>query len=158
MATLKEPVKIFIVQSLACRDTPQEVAELVKQEFKISIDRVQVAAYDPTKAAGKNLSKKFVELFHKTRADFDAGLIDIPIANKHYRLKQYQKQLERNAKNTVMSLKILEQAAKDCGGQFTNKQEITGAGGGPIQNENTVVVTATDEQVRQAINELESEY
>ncbi len=57
-----------------------------------------------------------------------------------------------------MSLKILEQAAKDCGGQFTNKQEITGAGGGPIQNENTVVVTATDEQVRQAINELESEY
>ncbi|HFI1121331.1 DUF2280 domain-containing protein, partial [Acinetobacter baumannii] len=29
MATLKEPVKIFIVQSLACRDTPQEVAELV---------------------------------------------------------------------------------------------------------------------------------
>lgn len=158
MATLKEPVKIFIVQSLACRDTPQEVAELVKQEFKISIDRVQVASYDPTKAAGKNLSKKFVELFHKTRADFDAGLIDIPIANKHYRLKQYQKQLERNVKNTVMSLKILEQAAKDCGGQFTNKQEITGAGGGPIQNENTVVVTATDEQVRQAINELESEY
>lgn len=158
MATLKEPVKMFIVQSLACRDTPQEVAELVKQEFKISIDRVQVAAYDPTKAAGKNLSKKFVELFHKTRADFDAGLIDIPIANKHYRLKQYQKQLERNVKNTVMSLKILEQAAKDCGGQFTNKQEITGAGGGPIQNENTVVITATDEQVRQAINELESEY
>ena len=34
MAALKEPVKIFIVQSLACRDTPQEVAELVKQEFK----------------------------------------------------------------------------------------------------------------------------
>ncbi|AVH48658.1 MULTISPECIES: DUF2280 domain-containing protein [Acinetobacter] len=158
MAALKEPVKIFIVQALACRDTPQEVADQVLQEFGVKIDRKQCQLYDPTKAAGKNLSKKFVDLFHKTRADFDAGLIDIPIANKHYRLKQYQKQLERNAKNTVMSLKILEQAAKDCGGQFTNKQEITGAGGGPIQNENTVVVTATDEQVRQAINELESEY
>ncbi|MDT1832986.1 DUF2280 domain-containing protein, partial [Acinetobacter baumannii] len=24
MAALKEPVKIFIVQALACRDTPQE--------------------------------------------------------------------------------------------------------------------------------------
>ena len=158
MAALKEPVKIFIVQALACRDTPQEVADQVLQEFGVKIDRKQCQLYDPTKAAGKNLSKKFVDLFHKTRDDFDAGLIDIPIANKHYRLKQYQKQLERNAKNTVMSLKILEQAAKDCGGQFTNKQEITGAGGGPIQNENTVVVTATDEQVRQAINELESEY
>ncbi|GIT83715.1 hypothetical protein DSM16313_14970 [Acinetobacter seohaensis] len=158
MAALKEPVKIFIVQALACRDTPQEVVDLVKQEYGIQISRSQCQAYDPTKYSGRNLSKKFVDLFNKTRADFDAGLIDIPIANKHYRLKQYQKQLERNAKNTVMSLKILEQAAKDCGGQFTNKQEITGAGGGPIQNKNTVVVTATDEQVRQAINELESEY
>ena len=83
MAALKEPVKIFIVQALACRDTPQEVADQVLQEFGVKIDRKQCQLYDPTKAAGKNLSKKFVELFHKTRADFDAGLIDIPIANKH---------------------------------------------------------------------------
>ncbi len=34
MAALKEPVKIFIVQALACRDTPQEVAEQVLQEFR----------------------------------------------------------------------------------------------------------------------------
>ena len=155
MATLKEPVKIFIVQALACRDTPQEVAELVKQEFKLSIDRVQVAAYDPTKAAGKKLSKKFVELFHKTRADFDAGLIDIPIAQKYYRLKQYQKQLERNAKNTVMSLKILEQAAKDVGGQFTNRQEITGKDGEALQ---TTVVHATQEQVEAAVKKAQEEY
>ena len=151
MATLKEPVKIFIVQSLACRDTPQEVAELVKQEFKISIDRVQVAAYDPTKAAGKNLSKKFVELFNKTRADFDSGLIDIPIANKHYRLKQYQKQLERNSKNVVMSLKILEQAAKDVGGQFTNRQEITGKDGKPIETINQNVPTDSYLKAREQV-------
>ena len=151
MATLKEPVKIFIVQSLACRDTPQEVADAVKQEFGIQIERQQVAAYDPTKSRGKDLSKKFVELFHKTRADFDAGLIDIPIANKHYRLKQYQKQLERNAKNTVMSLKILEQAAKDCGGQFTNKQEITGAGGGPIETINQNVSTESYLKAREQV-------
>ena len=132
MAALKEPVKIFIVQALACRDTPQEVAEAVKQEFKIELDRRQCASYDPTKPAGQNLSKKFVQLFNETREKFDAGLIDIPIANKHFRLKQYQKQLERNAKNTVMSLKILEQAAKDVGGQFTNRQELTGKNGEPL--------------------------
>lgn len=141
MATLKEPVKIFIVQALACRDTPQEVAEAVKQEFKIELDRRQCASYDPTKPAGQNLSKKFVQLFNETREKFDAGLIDIPIANKHFRLKQYQKQLERNAKNTVMSLKILEQAAKDVGGQFTNRQEITGKDGKPIETVNSSVPT-----------------
>ena len=155
MATLKEPVKIFIVQALACRDTPQEVAELVKQEFKISIDRIQVAAYDPTKQSGKNLSQKFVQLFNETREKFDAGLIDIPIANKHFRLKQYQKQLERNAKNTVMSLKILEQAAKDVGGQFTNRQEITGKDGEALQ---TTVVHATQDQVEAAVKKAQEEY
>ena len=141
MAALKEPVKFFIVQALACRDTPQEVVDLVSQEYGLKLDRKQVQSYDPTKAAGKNLSKKFIELFHKTRADFDAGLIDIPIAQKFYRLKQYQKQLERNAKNTVMSLKILEQAAKDVGGQFTNRQEITGKDGKPIETVNSNVPT-----------------
>lgn len=152
MATLKEPVKIFIIQSLACRDTPQEVADLVKQEFDLILDRSQVALYDPTKRRGKNLSKKYVQLFEKTRQDFDAGLIDIPIANKHYRLKQYQKQLERNAKNTVMSLKILEQAAKDVGGQFTNKTEVTS------EVTQTTVTQATPEQVEDAIRKAKEEY
>lgn len=155
MATLKEPVKIFIVQALACRDTPQEVAEAVKQEFKIELDRRQCASYDPTKPAGQNLSKKFVQLFEETRKKFDEGLIDIPIANKHFRLKQYQKQLERNAKNTVMSLKILEQAAKDVGGQFTNRQEITGKDGGPLQ---TTTVQATQEQINEAVRKAQEEY
>ena len=152
MATLKEPVKIFIVQSLACRDTPQEVADAVKQEFGIQIERQQVAAYDPTKSRGKDLSKKFVELFHKTRADFDAGLIDIPIAQKFYRLKHYQKQLERNLKNTVMSLKILEQAARDVGGQFTNKTEVTS------EVTQTTVTKATDEQINEAVRKAQEEY
>ena len=151
MAALKEPVKIFIVQALACRDTPQEVVDLVKQEYGIQISRSQCQAYDPTKYSGRNLSKKFVDLFNKTRADFDAGLIDIPIANKHYRLKQYQKQLERNAKNTVMSLKILEQAEKDCGGQFTNRQEITGKDGKPIKTINQHVSTDSYLKARERV-------
>ncbi|TCB71586.1 DUF2280 domain-containing protein [Acinetobacter sp. ANC 4216] len=152
MAALKEPVKIFIVQALACRDTPQEVADQVLQEFGVKIDRKQCQLYDPTKVAGKNLSKKFVDLFHKTRADFDAGLIDIPIAQKFYRLKHYQKQLERNLKNTVMSLKILEQAARDVGGQFTNKTEVTS------EVTQTTVTKATDEQINEAVRKAQEEY
>lgn len=135
MATLKEPVKIFIVQALACRDTPQEVVDLVKQEFGIEVNRMQCASYDPTKVAGKNLSKKFKELFEETRKKFDEGLIDIPIAQKFYRMKQYDKLLNKT-KNTVLALKIMEQAAKDSGGQFTNRQEHTGANGGAIKTEN----------------------
>ena len=151
MAALKEPVKIFIVQALACRDTPQEVVDLVKQEYGIQISRSQCQAYDPTKYSGRNLSKKFVELFHETREKFDAGLVDIPIAQKYYRLKQYQKHLEKNARNTVMSLSILKQAAQDLGGQFTNRQEITGKDGKAIETINQNVSTDSYLKARERV-------
>ncbi|MDC4950444.1 DUF2280 domain-containing protein [Acinetobacter baumannii] len=156
MAALKEPVKIFIVQSLACRDTPQEVVENVKQEFDVEISRSQCQAYDPTKYSGRNLSQKYVELFEKTREEFDKGLIDIPIASKYYRLKQYQKQLERT-RNVKTALKILEQAAKDIGGQFTNRQEITGKDGGAVQTVNSEIPVPMEDYLK-ARREVLDEY
>lgn len=156
MAALKEPVKIYIVQALACRDTPQEVVEQVKQEFGVDISRSQCECYDPTKYSGRNLSKKFVELFESTRERFDEGLIDIPIANKYYRLKQYQRQLDRT-RNVKTALKILEQAAKDIGGQFTNRQEITGKDGGPVQTVNSDVPVPMEEYLK-ARREVLDEY
>lgn len=156
MAALKEPVKIYIVQALACRDTPQEVVEQVKQEFGVDISRSQCECYDPTKYSGRNLSKKFVELFESTRDKFDEGLIDIPIVNKYYRLKQYQRQLDRT-RNVKTALKILEQAAKDIGGQFTNRQEITGKDGGPVQTVNSDVPVPMEEYLK-ARREVLDEY
>ncbi|MDC4281924.1 DUF2280 domain-containing protein [Acinetobacter baumannii] len=156
MAALKEPVKIFIVQSLACRDTPQEVVENVKQEFDVEISRSQCQAYDPTKYSGRNLSQKYVELFESTREKFDEGLIDIPIANKYYRLKQYQRQLEKT-RNVKTALKILEQAAKDIGGQFTNRQEITGKDGGPVQTVNSEIPVPMEDYLK-ARREVLDEY
>ncbi|RFS32197.1 DUF2280 domain-containing protein [Acinetobacter sp. SWAC5] len=132
MATLKEPVKMFIVQSLACRDTPQEVADLVKQEFDLILDRSQVALYDPTKQRGKNLSKKYVQLFEKTRQDFDAGLIDIPIANKFYRLKEIQKMYDDSGKNKIAKQKLLKLAHQETDGR-TIRQEHTGKDGADLE-------------------------
>jgi hypothetical protein len=132
MAALKEPVKIFIVQTLACRDTPQEVADLVKQEFGIEIDRQQCAAYDPTKRRGKNLSKKYVQLFEETREKFDAGLIDIPIANKFYRLKEIQKMYDDSGKNKMTKQRLLKLAHQETDGR-TIRQEHTGKDGADLE-------------------------
>lgn len=93
--------------------------------------------------------------FEATRKAFLEQPENIPISNLAVRLQRYEDGYQ-GTKNIVRRLKILEQAAKDMGGQFTNKQEITGANGGPIQNENTTYVTATKEQVRQVWDELES--
>ncbi|MEN1613625.1 DUF2280 domain-containing protein, partial [Pseudomonas aeruginosa] len=47
MATLNSDVKAFIVQALACFDTPSQVAESVKKEFGIEVSRQQIESHDP---------------------------------------------------------------------------------------------------------------
>jgi hypothetical protein len=110
MAALKEPVKIFIVQSLACFDTPQQVADAVKQRFGIELERQQCENYDPTKYGGRNLSKKLRELFERTRKDFKENIEDIPIANKAFHFKELQQMYGDYTKNKVMKAKVLKQA------------------------------------------------
>lgn len=110
MAALKEPVKIFIVQSLACFETPQQVADAVKQRFGIEIERQQCENYDPTKYAGRNLSKKLRDLFERTRKDFKENIENIPIANKAFHFKELQQMYGEYSKNKVMKAKVLKQA------------------------------------------------
>jgi len=116
MATLREPVKIFIVQSLACFETPQQVADAVKQEFGIEIERQQVSAYDPTKPTGKNLSKKLKDLFTRTREDFKSNIYDIPLANKAVRLNELQKMYVDWNKNKKMKQSVIKQIKDEMQG------------------------------------------
>lgn len=47
MAALSTEVKAFIVQSLACFESPTKVIELVKAEYGIDVSRQQVSQYTP---------------------------------------------------------------------------------------------------------------
>jgi hypothetical protein len=127
-------VKAFIVQALACYDTPSQVVDAVKEEFSIVVSRPQVQGYDPEKKQGSGLSKKWRDLFFETRKKFldDAG--SIPIANQTFRLRTLNRMLQKVEKsgNVMAVTQILEQAAKEVGGAFTNKRQLTGEGGGPI--------------------------
>lgn len=126
MAALKPDVKAFIIQSLACYDTPSQVVEAVQKEFGITITRQQAESHDPTKASGKTLAKKWVELFNATRERFQNEISDIPIANKAYRLRVLQRMstTAENMKNLGMTAQLLEQAAKEVGDVYTNKQKV----------------------------------
>ncbi|MCP1511831.1 hypothetical protein OKW09_002945 [Pseudomonas rhodesiae] len=87
MAVLRSEVKAFIVQALACFDTPSQVVAAVKTEFGIEITRQQCETHDPTKFAGQKLGKTWVDLFHAARKRFREETTDIPIANRAYRLR-----------------------------------------------------------------------
>ncbi|EON4008034.1 DUF2280 domain-containing protein [Escherichia coli] len=145
MAALKPEVKATIVQMLACYDTPSQVVEAVQKDFGITITRQQVETHDPTKVSGKTLAKKWVDLFNRTRDRFLNEISDIPIANKAYRLRVLQRMstTAEGMKNLGMTAQLLEQAAKEVGDAYSNKQkvELTGKDGGPL---NQVTYTAED--------------
>ncbi|WP_230350883.1 DUF2280 domain-containing protein [Lelliottia sp. WAP21] len=153
MATLKGEVKAFIVQSLACFDTPSQVVELVKKEFGLSITRQQVESHDPTKANGRGLAQKWVDMFNATRERFQNEISNIPIANKAYRLRVLDRMATRaeGMKNLALTADIIEQAAKECGDAYTNKHkfEHSGPNGGAIQT-----ITMSKEEYKSARQEM----
>ncbi len=95
MATLNSDVKAFIVQALACFDTPSQVAESVKKEFGIEVSRQQIESHDPNKVCSKGLAAKWRILFEDTRKRFREEIADIPIANRAYRLRALGRMAER---------------------------------------------------------------
>lgn len=124
MAVLKNEVKSFIVQALACFDTPSQVVEAVKNEYGVVVSRQQVETHDPTKSAGKGLAVKWTTLFHDTRKRFREETAEIPIANRAYRLRGLGRMAEKaeNMRNLALTAQLYEQAAKETGDVYVNRR------------------------------------
>lgn len=130
MAALNESAKLFIVGRLACYDSPSEVMKALKEEHGIEASRSQVQAYDPTTAQGSRLSPKLREVFETVRKQFLADVTSVPIANKAVRLRLLQK-LADNAVgkgNAALVSTLLEQAAKEVGDAYSNRQKLDHSG------------------------------
>ncbi|CAI1853431.1 DUF2280 domain-containing protein [Serratia plymuthica] len=123
MAALKSEVKAFIIQSVACYDTPAQVVDVVLKEFGVKITRQQVEQNDPTKVSSKGLAKRWVELFHSTHERFQNEISDIPIANKAYRLRVLDRMATsiEKVKNYGMTTQPMEQADREIGEGYTNR-------------------------------------
>lgn len=138
MPALSPDIKTFIVQQLACFDTPTQVVDAVKSEYGQVVSRQVVEGHDPTKKAGQKLAKRWVDLFNETRERFKTETADIPIANKAYRLRALHRMAVRaeSIKNMALAAQLMEQAAKETGGAYTNKQQLehSGPNGAPIQS------------------------
>lgn len=124
MANLNNDVKAFIVQALACFDTPTQVSQAVKEEFGIEITRQQVEQHDPTKRAGVHLAAKWVTLFNDTRQKFREDTAAIPIANRAFRLRALGRMMEKaeGMRNMTLAAQLMEQAAKEVGDVYVNRK------------------------------------
>lgn len=129
MARLTKKVKLFIVRLLAEFVYPADAAKQVKDVFGVDVTPQQCEAYDPTKRTGQDLSQDLADQFYAYRRKANEQLEAIPIANKRYRLQRLQALIdnERYMDNPVLVPKLMEQAAKEMGHQYTNttKTDVT---------------------------------
>lgn len=132
MARLNESVKCFVVARLACFRTPTQVAGEVKEVFDLDVSRQRVHYYDPTSTSAPT-PKKWEALFVETRRAYLEEQAQVGVAHQRYRLEQLQELLDRalsmgRAGNIPLALSILEQAAKETGGVYTNRHKLEHSG------------------------------
>lgn len=131
MRRLGEPVKRRIVEHLACYRSHGEIVELIAEEFNIVLPPRHVRAYDPTsfQFAGRH---EWMEYHSTVRRRFEEHVGEVAIAQRAYRLRSLQHAHDKVHKEVMgadphdlvdlsKELRgILEQAAKEVGGVFTN--------------------------------------
>jgi len=117
MASLPGHVSAYIVAALACFDTPEQVANAVKQRYGLVLTRQRIEAWHPERRAGAKLGTRWRTMFYETRARLLAELDDIPIACQAYRLRMLDRvatQAEAMG-NLLLAARIIEQAAREVG-------------------------------------------
>ena len=130
-AKLSDEVKTYIVQALACFDSPSIVASAVKKEFGTEVSRQLVESHDPNKKAASGLAEKWRELFKETRKTFLEDTASIAISHRAVRLRALQRMADKaeTQGNMVLASSLLKQAAEEVGGSYTNRRELTGKDG-----------------------------
>lgn len=142
-------IQKFVAESIGQFATPTEIVEEVRERYGIEMTREHVRAYNPWQRS--DVAEKWVVICKAARAKFDADVSPIPLAHQAYRLAELQK-LYGSTKSEEFKAELLAQAAKEIGGAFTNRRELSGQGGGPIQTEN-----ASDRKVAEFIESAEKE-
>lgn len=106
--------------------TPCRLWSTPSKRLRDKVTPQQVESHDPTKASGKGLAQKWVELFNETRKRFQTEISDIPIANKAYRLRALDRMMTNAEKmrNMALAASLMEQAAKEVGDAYSNKQKV----------------------------------
>lgn len=133
MARLKKHEKAFIVRSLAQFMEPSQVAEAVKENFKIDVSRQQVECYDPTKVAGADLSQEFIDMFNEARKKYiEQPIYNIEAANDIVQLRVLSALFIKKQGNTRDAIKLSDQIQKIVKGYYEKKIEITGKDGEPL--------------------------
>lgn len=140
---LNDDLRAEIVTRFAMYDTLSEIhRSLTERGIDISVQGVQ--HYNPT-GGNRSIADRWVTLFHDTRAKFQAEMMDEPIAQRAYRLRELHKlYLQARDRGALpLAASLLEQAAKETGGLYTNVTKLKGQ----VEALNTPEVTSDEQRI-----------
>lgn len=139
-AKLTREQQTYVVQALACFDTPTIIAGALKKDFGIVFSPQAIEVYDPNKKAGRNLAARWRALFEETRKTFLEDTASIAISHRAVRLRALQRMADKaeTLGNMVLASSLLKQAAEEVGGSYTNRREVTGKDGGPLEHNHKI--------------------
>jgi hypothetical protein len=123
---IPKEVEDFIVERLACYDSPEAVAVAVKTDFDLLIGSQVIEAYDPTTPAARNPSDENSNTFQRKRARFLKYLEGITLAHRAVRLGMLGSMAtaaeERG--DFLGAAKLLEQIAREVGGVYRSVDPV----------------------------------
>lgn len=130
---LTDEHKAFLVTRYASYGRGHEIINEFEQEFGFRpmadvVRKYNLAGVRDEADAKKRGMFRWMPLWKKAREEFEASVGDIPIANAVYRVKKLDEMFDAafQKKNYKTAAQLLEQAAKETGGMFTNRREVTG--------------------------------
>ncbi len=159
MAKLTDDAKAYIVCAFARYVTAADIVQGVREEFGVEVNANQLANYNLDGWRARRISegrkdslKKWRALFNETREKFKAETLAIPIANASVRLKMLNDMATKaHAKgNFPLAASLLEQAAKEAGGVYTNIRKHEGK----VEETHTHVVKSDEEKREQIADEV----
>jgi hypothetical protein len=123
---LNDEQQIYVVTELARFTTPTQVQGAIKKEWDVEMSLQAIEGYDPTTVQGAKLRPELRTLFYRERALAKKNIDSLGITHVAYRLRELQGVLDRakSRKNDKMIMDVMQQAAREVGGSFTNKVHV----------------------------------
>lgn len=118
--------KYFIVTCLAEFMTNTEINEQLRDVFGIQVSRQLLNYYNPLTANGSKMNSEWKALFQQKRSEFLQRMNNIGVSQLPVRLRRIERAYERAIQrgNDKFALDCLRQAAEECGGKYTNTQNM----------------------------------
>lgn len=114
--------KTYIVSALACCEKPSYILAEVEEIWGIKLFPKSLNHYHPER--NPRLDYDLILLFNDVRRRFWQERAEAIMNCLNYRQKQRERLFFRNARNPHLQRKILNDAAKDVGGLFSNVRMI----------------------------------